>query len=91
MTTQPQSKPLKVWYLVLISLIPFVGYYSFYKLKKVRRIFLVNLPLGIMGFLMILFINQTIGQMMNYTLLPSVDAFFVWYWARQYNQKILNT
>jgi len=85
---------VNIWFLVILSLIPIVCIYSFSRIKKFRKMFLVNL--GVFGIFLLFVILQhypmsSILQStnwLNYIIIPGIDAFFVWKWARDYNSKI---
>ena len=83
------EKPLHVWKYTLISLIPFLGYYPFLKLKKTRRILVINIPIGLANMLVLFFVNHPLGVIMSYTLIPLIDAIFVYHWADEYNHSII--
>lgn len=90
----PKSK-VNVWVLVLISLVPFVCVYSFTRIKKFRKMLAVN-GIVITGFIMYLIVRYDIANQpeqvldsikwMNYLIIPGIDAFFVWKWARDYTE-----
>ena len=84
-------KPVNVWKFTLISLIPFVGYYPFLKLKKTRKILLINIPIGVANMLVLFFINHPFGEIMSYTLIPLIDAIYVYHWSEQYNNSLNTT
>ena len=82
------STKINVWKYVIISLIPFIGYYPFVKLKKTRRIFLVNIPIGLANVIVLIFINHILGNAMAWVMLPCIDACFVYHWAIEHNNKL---
>ena len=84
-------KPVNVWKFTLLSLVPFVGYYPFVKLKKTRKILLINIPIGVINMLVLFFVNHPLGVIMSYTLIPLIDAIFVYHWAEEYNNTLNNT
>lgn len=89
----PKSRA-NVWLLVLLSLIPIICVYSFTRIKKFRKMLLVN------GIIIMLFLVAVLSQTqqinsilqstnwLNYVIIPGIDAFFVWKWSREYNSKI---
>lgn len=89
----PKTK-VNVWLLVLLSLIPIICIYSFTRIKKFRKIVLVNVI--VIGMFLILALSQTqqiksileYSNLLNYIIIPGIDAFFVWKWAKEYNSKI---
>jgi len=89
----PKSE-VNVWLLVVLSLIPIACIYSFSRIKKFRKMFMVNLV--IIGIFLLFVASQhyqisSILQStnwLNYIIIPGIDAFFVWKWAREYNSKI---
>ena len=86
--SQSQTNPINVWKFTLLSLVPFVGYYPFLKLKKTRKILVINIPIGIINMLVLFFINHPLGVIMSYTLIPLIDAIYVYHWSEEYNQKL---
>ena len=84
------NKPIHVWKYTLISLIPFFGYYPFLKLKKTRRILAINIPLGLANLFVTFFMNRELGLIMSYTLIPLIDAIYVYHWSEEHNNT-LNT
>ena len=82
------DKPIHVWKFTLLSLVPFVGYYPFLKLKKTRRIIVINIPIGVINLLVLFFVNHPLGVIMSYTLIPLIDAIYVYHWSEEYNQKL---
>lgn len=86
MKIQLPNKPINVKLYVILSLIPFLGYYPFVKLKKTMKIFLINLPIGVVSFVILLFVNHFIGQLMSYVVIPTIDAFLIYMWANSYNK-----
>jgi len=82
------EKPIHVWKFTLLSLVPFLGYYPFLKLKKTRKILVINIPIGIINMLVLFLINHPLGVIMSYTLIPLIDAIYVYHWSEEYNQKL---
>ena len=82
------EKPIHVWKFTLLSLVPFLGYYPFLKLKKIRKILVINIPIGIINMLVLFLINHPLGVIMSYTLIPLIDAIYVYHWSEEYNQKL---
>ena len=82
------EKPIHVWKFTLLSLVPFLGYYPFLKLKKTRKILVINIPIGVINMLVLFFINHPLGVIMSYTLIPLIDAIYVYHWSEEYNQKL---
>ena len=95
--TLDYNKPVKVWLLVLLSLIPFVCCYSFVRIKKFRKMFLVNLGIIIL-FMIYLIMHYNLADQpdkilqdikwLNYIILPGIDAILVFIWSRRYNQRL---
>lgn len=85
------DKPINVWKYTLVSLIPFVGYYPFLKLKKTRRIILINIPIGIANLFVLFLVNHPLGVIMSYTLIPLIDAIYVYHWSEEYNSNLNST
>jgi len=84
-------KPVNIWKYTLLSLVPFVGYYPFVKLKKTRRILLINIPIGIANMFVLFLVNHPLGVIMSYTLIPLIDAIYVYHWSEQYNNSLNTT
>jgi len=84
-------KPVNIWKYTLLSLVPFVGYYPFVKLKKTRRILLINIPMGIANMFVLFLVNHPLGVIMSYTLIPLIDAIYVYHWSEQYNNSLNTT
>ena len=84
-------KPINIWKYTLLSLVPFVGYYPFVKLKKTRRILLINIPIGIANMFVLFLVNHPLGVIMSYTLIPLIDAIYVYHWSEQYNNSLNTT
>jgi hypothetical protein len=82
------EKPIHVWKFTLLSVIPFIGYYPFLKLKKTRKILVINIPIAVINMFVMFLINHPLGVIMSYTLIPLIDAIFVYHWAEEYNQQI---
>jgi len=82
------EQPIHVWKFTLLSLVPFLGYYPFLKLKKTRKILVINIPIGIINMLVLFLINHPLGVIMSYTLIPLIDAIYVYHWSEEYNQKL---
>jgi len=82
------EKPIHVWKFTLLSLVPFLGYYPFLKLKKTRKILVINIPIAVINMFVMFLINHPLGVIMSYTLIPLIDAIFVYHWAEEYNQQI---
>ena len=86
--------------LVILSLIPFVCIYSFLRIKKTRKMLLVNL-VTILIFVIYLILRYDLANQgeqvlsdiryMNYIIIPIIDGLFVWKWSREWNRKIENT
>ena len=85
------DKPLHIWKYTLLSLVPFLGYYPFVKLKKTRRILIINIPIGIANMLVLFLVNHPLGVIMSYTLIPLIDAIYVYHWAEQHNNTLNTT
>ena len=83
-------KPVNIWKYTLLSLVPFVGYYPFVKLKKTRRILLINIPIGIVNMFVLFLVNHPLGVIMSYTLIPLIDAIYVYHWSEEYNLTLTN-
>ena len=84
-------KPVNVWKFTLLSLVPFVGYYPFLKLKKTRKILLINIPIGVINMFVLFFVNHPLGVIMSYTLIPLIDAIYVYHWSEEYNNQYNNS
>lgn len=84
-----KQKPINIWLYIILSLIPFVGYYPFLKIKKTRRILLLNIPIAIGIFTILLFVNHILGQILSYTVIPTIDAIFLYNWIKGYNKKVI--
>ena len=84
------DKPINVWKFTIFSLVPVLGYYPFVKLKKTRRILLTNIPLGLANLFVLMFVNRELGLIMSYTLIPLIDAIYVYHWSEEHNNS-LNT
>ena len=82
------EKPIHVWKFTLLSLVPFLGYYPFLKLKKTRKILVINIPIGIINMLVLFFVNHPLGVIMSYTIIPLIDAIYVYHWVEEYNNKL---
>ena len=85
------DNPINVWKFTILSLVPILGYYPFVKLKKTRRILVINIPIGVLSFLVMLFVNHTLGLIMSYTLIPLIDAIYVYHWSEEYNNSLNTT
>lgn len=89
----PKSR-VNVWLLVVLSLVPIICVYSFTRIKKFRKMLLINAI--IIGLFLVAVLSQTqqiksvleYTNWLNYIIIPGVDAFFVWKWSREYNSKI---
>ena len=86
--SQSQSKLVNPWKYALISLVPFLGYYPFVKLKKTRKILLINIPLGLANLFVLFFVNHYLGLAMSYIIIPLIDAIYVYHWSEEYNSKL---
>lgn len=90
------TKKVKTWLLVVLSLIPFVCIYSTIKLKKFRKMMLLNVIagvglFGILAGLVIVGHQPTVIPIMNicnYLILPALNGVFVYKWCKEHNDMV---
>jgi len=90
------NKPLNIWLYVLLSIPPFICIYPLRKLKKIRKMFVVNTSILVLSIFMSIAITKlgydpNLSKLAIFATNPIAivtQCILVYNWAKKHNQDI---